>query len=253
MVALLWAEGNHEGAIELEQLWSDLSKRYRFALFCAYPMNGFANGDQTSEFEGVCSCHTRVIPAESYAGIEREDERLRAISLLQQQAQSLQAENEHRREVEKAFIRRERELLDLFENNHVPSAVPAAPAKRRVLVVDDNHDAGDSMAILLRVKGHEVRTARDGLEAIDVAASFRPDVILMDVGMPKLNGYDATRRIRETPHGRDIFIVALTGWGQTSDIARAKEAGCSAHLVKPADFAALDELLASAADSRVSR
>jgi len=138
----------------------------------------------------------------------------------------------------------------------LPAAVPAprtatraaatdklAGAKRRVLVVDDNKDSGDTLALLLKVKGHEVYTARDGFEAIEKTAELRPEIILMDVGMPKLNGYDATRRIRETDYGRDIYIVALTGWGQASDIARSLEAGCSAHMVKPVDFAALDQLL----------
>jgi CheY-like chemotaxis protein len=121
----------------------------------------------------------------------------------------------------------------------------AAAAKRRVLVVDDNFDSGDTLAMLLRIKGHDVSTARDGFEAIRLASEFNPEVILMDVGMPKLNGYDATRQIRELPQGRNIYIVALTGWGQASDIASSFEAGCSAHLVKPVDFAALDELLAA--------
>ena len=116
--------------------------------------------------------------------------------------------------------------------------------KRRILVVDDNVDAGDTLALLLKLKGHDVSLARDGLEAVDIASEFRPEVILMDIGMPHLNGYDATRRIRETEHGRAMFIVALTGWGQPTDIACSEEAGCSAHLVKPVDFAALDQLLA---------
>ena len=113
-------------------------------------------------------------------------------------------------------------------------------------MVDDNHDSGHTLSLLLKIKGHEVRTASDGLEAIAAAEEFRPDIILMDVGMPKLNGYEATRRIRETPFGKDIMIVALTGWGQASDVARSIEAGCSAHLVKPVDFAELERLLATA-------
>jgi CheY-like chemotaxis protein len=124
--------------------------------------------------------------------------------------------------------------------NKVPTA------KRRILVVDDNVDSGDTLALLLRLKGHDVSTARDGLEAIRLATELSPDVILMDVSMPKLNGYDATKHIRELPGGRDICIVAVTGRTQTSDIERSFEAGCSAHLAKPVDFAALDRLLATA-------
>lgn len=91
-----------------------------------------------------------------------------------------------------------------------------------------------------------MRLAGDGLEAIAATEEFRPEIILMDVGMPKLNGYDATRRIRELPFGGDIMIVALTGWGQASDVACSIEAGCTAHLVKPVDFAELERLLATA-------
>ena len=116
--------------------------------------------------------------------------------------------------------------------------------KLRILVVDDNQDAGRTLGMLLQINGHEVRNAQDGLEAIAAAEEFRPDVILMDVGMPKLNGYEATRRIRESSFGKDIFIVALTGWGQAEDIARSIDAGCSAHLVKPVDFTELEQLLA---------
>ena len=593
MVAILWADGNREGAIALEQLWNDLAQRYRFALFCAYPINGFDGQQQTAEFDRLCSCHTRVMPAESYAAIDTEDKRLRAISLLQQKAQSLEAEVEHRHVVEMSLSKRERELTDFFENateglhkvgadgmilwanradyellgyaedeyvghaitkfhadadviadilqklkrgevlvnfparlrckdgairqvlissnacfddgefaytrcftrdvtqlcqaektlveadrrkdeflatlshelrnplapirnalelldsgpadasaianatnvirrqtqqltrlvddlldlsritrdkielrrqevdlrsiincaieasrpginaagHHLEVSLPTTPVRlnvdptrlaqvisnllnnatkfthaggriqieakqvggeavirvrdngvgisrealayvfdmfrqvdgsleraqgglgigltlvrrlvemhggtvnahsdgqgegseftvrlpavaarkqtskvrqlapaaavvrRRVLVVDDNKDSCDTLCILLRHKGHEVWTARDGLEAVLKAGELLPEIILMDVGMPKLNGYEATKRIRETESGRAMFIVALTGWGQPSDIAKSLEAGCSAHLVKPVDFAALDRLLASA-------
>jgi PAS domain S-box-containing protein len=136
--------------------------------------------------------------------------------------------------------------------DRVAERQPAArqAPKRRVLVVDDNHDSGDSLCLLLKTKGHEVRTARDGLEAIAAAEDFKPEIILMDVGMPNLNGYDATRRIRETDNGRDIFIIALTGWGQAEDVQHSREAGCSAHLIKPVNFAALDRLLAEWESSR---
>jgi PAS domain S-box-containing protein len=598
MVALLWADGNREAAIELERAWNKLAQQHRFALLCAYPIAGFNGNGLGDGIQDVCSCHSRVLPAESYATATTEEKRLRAITLLQQKAESLAAEIEHRSEVEKALSSRERELADFFENaleglhkvgpdgtilwankadysllgyskdeyighpiaefhadadviadilqrlqngeslvnfparmrckngtiKHVqitsnvcfdegefaytrcftrditrefqaekalletdrrkdeflatlshelrnplapicnsldlldretcdestrkearsvikrqvdqmtrlvddlldlsrvtrdkielrkeivdlasiidsaletsrpaidsaghewkvdlpeqplrvevdPSRIaqvfsnllnnaskfterggiieikarqqgsevvvsirdngigiaceelahvfdmfrqvdqslekshgglgigltlvrrlvelhggtvnaqsegpgkgsefnvrlPAAnsveqksqtqTAKNgketaisnlRVLVVDDNHDSGHTLALLLKHKGHEVRTAGDGLEAITVAEEFRPDVILMDVGMPKVNGYEATRRLRETPFGKDIMIVALTGWGQASDIASSIEAGCSAHLVKPVDFTKLESLLATAKKS----
>jgi PAS domain S-box-containing protein len=591
MVALLWHEGNRDAAIALEQLWNKLAERYAFALFCAYPIAEFNSETCVDGFKGVCSCHTQVIPAESYSAADTVDKRLRAISLLQQKAQSLEAEIEHRKAVERSLSLRERELADFFDNakeglhkvgpdgtilwankaeygllgyteseyvghsiiefhadadviadilqrlrqgetivnyparlrckdgtiKHVqitsnaciedgefrytrcftrdvteqweaeqalleesrrkdeflatlshelrnplapvrnalalldgkpgadlnretaipiikrqvdqltrlvddlldisrvsrdkielrkqvvdvasviesavetsrptidaashelqislpskpinlnvdparmsqvfsnllnnaakfterggrieiearaegrevvvvvrdngvgiacedlayvfdmfrqadrslekshgglgigltlvrrlvefhggtvnaqsegtgkgsqfmvrlpvaetaakrsrakqPKEKPNAP-KFRILVVDDNQDAGRTLGMLLQINGHEVRNAQDGLEAVAVAEEFRPDVILMDVGMPKLNGYEATRRIRESSFGKDIFIIALTGWGQAEDIARSIDAGCSAHLVKPVDFVELEQLLA---------
>jgi PAS domain S-box-containing protein len=116
--------------------------------------------------------------------------------------------------------------------------------KRRVLVVDDNRDAAESMAEMLLLLGNEVHTAHDGLEAIEQAERFRPEVILMDIGMPRLNGLDATRRIREQPWGQEIAVIALTGWGQESDRERSSEAGCDGHLVKPVSLPDLEKLLA---------
>ncbi len=593
MVALLWAEGNREGAIQLEELWNRLGKRYRFALLCAYPMGGFGEDSDALGLNGVCSCHSRVIPAESYTGLSSTDERLRAIALLQQKAKSLEAEIAHRQVVERALSNRERELSDFFENasegihkvgpdgtilwankadyellgyaadayvgrpitefhadreviesilekltrgdtlHNFPARLlcqngsikhvlissnacfedgqfiytrcftrdvtrewqaenalresdrrkdeflatlahelrnPLAPIRNalellevenvdkelvrearsvmkrqinqltrlvddlldvsritrdklelrtepielatiieeaidtsrplidaagheltinlpaheifidadsarmsqvfsnllnnaakyterggriaieskrdgagvvvmvrdngigiaceelayvfdmfrqvdrslersqgglgigltlvrrlvelhggtvnaqseglgkgsefivrlpiategvlvskaanrdagwdtkrlRILVADDNKDAGETLSLYLRIKGHQVRTVRDGAEAVELAPNFRPQVVLMDIGMPNLNGYDATRAIRRMACGKDAFIVALTGWGQESDIERSVEAGCSAHLVKPVDLAALEHLIATA-------
>jgi PAS domain S-box-containing protein len=116
MVAILWAEGNRAGAIRLEELWNDLAKTYSFALFCAYPMSDCEGGANGEPFSNICSCHTRVLPSESYSELATNDQRLRAITKLQQKAQSLEAEIAHRREVEKALSRREQELSDFREN-----------------------------------------------------------------------------------------------------------------------------------------
>ncbi|HET6726274.1 MAG TPA: ATP-binding protein [Gammaproteobacteria bacterium] len=121
----------------------------------------------------------------------------------------------------------------------------ARPAARRVLVVDDNEDIAESMALLLRLEGHEVQIARDGLEAIETARTMRPDAILLDVGLPKLNGYEACQHIRSQPWGKDLFVIAATGWGQAEDRQRASSAGFSAHLTKPIDHAELARLLES--------
>jgi two-component system, chemotaxis family, CheB/CheR fusion protein len=119
----------------------------------------------------------------------------------------------------------------------------AGMLRRRILVVDDNRDATETLARVLELGGHEVHTAHDGLEAVDVAAELQPDAVLLDIGLPKLNGYDAARRIREQPAGKDVFLVALTGWGQPEDRRRAQDAGFDAHLVKPVDHAHLAKLL----------
>jgi PAS domain S-box-containing protein len=131
------------------------------------------------------------------------------------------------------------------------AAEPVATTSRRILVVDDNRDAATSLAALLAIAGHETRTAHNGVDAVELAAAFRPDVALLDIGLPKLNGHDACRRIREQPWGKSMVLVALTGWGQEEDRRQSKEAGFDHHMVKPVDFAALMGLLAQANGARV--
>ena len=113
----------------------------------------------------------------------------------------------------------------------------------RILVVDDNADGADSLAMMLRIMGNDVRTAYDGQEGVDVAAAFRPDVLLLDIGLPKLNGYEACRRIREQSWGKGALLIAVTGWGQDEDRRRSSEAGFDHHMVKPLDPHALLKLL----------
>ena len=116
--------------------------------------------------------------------------------------------------------------------------------KRRILVADDLHDSVESLAMMLQLSGHDIQTAHDGLEAVQTAATFRPDVALLDIGMPKMNGYEAARYIRQQPWGKNIVLVALTGWGQEEDKLRATEAGFDHHLTKPVESIALENLLA---------
>jgi CheY-like chemotaxis protein len=120
----------------------------------------------------------------------------------------------------------------------------AARPKRRILVVDDNRDSANSMAMILKLLGNEVGTAHDGVEAVKTAERFRPEVVLMDVGMPCLDGYQATRQIREQAWGKTMTIIALTGWGQEGDKVKSRQAGCNAHLVKPVNLEELQKLLA---------
>jgi CheY-like chemotaxis protein len=116
--------------------------------------------------------------------------------------------------------------------------------KLRVLVVDDNRDGAASLAMFLSILGNDTRTAHDGLDAVELAEAFRPDAIVLDIGLPRLNGYDACRRIRSQPWGKDMMIVAATGWGQDEDRLRTAEAGFDHHLVKPIEPTVLQELLA---------
>jgi PAS domain S-box-containing protein len=131
----------------------------------------------------------------------------------------------------------------------VPSA--AAPANgRRVLIVDDNADGAESLAMMLRFAGHETEIAHDGLQAVAAADRFRPDAMLLDIGLPGLNGYEVCRRIRSRPWGGDLLMVAVTGWGQDEDRQRSKEAGFDTHVVKPVDPTAIMKMLASLPTAR---
>jgi signal transduction histidine kinase/ActR/RegA family two-component response regulator len=125
-------------------------------------------------------------------------------------------------------------------------AAQAAPSRRRVLIADDNHDSASTLAMILEMGGNEVRVAHDGEEAASMAASFHPDAILLDIGMPRLDGYAACRRIRHLPGAGSILIVALTGWGNDDDKDRALAAGFDRHMVKPVDPALLQEILETA-------
>ena len=127
---------------------------------------------------------------------------------------------------------------------NIPADAAKPAPKGRILVVDDNRDGAASLAMLLTVMGNDTRTAHDGLEGVELAEAFRPDLIVLDIGLPKLNGYDACRRIRARPWAKDTLIVAATGWGQDEDRRRSKEAGFNHHLVKPVDPAELHRLLA---------
>jgi len=121
-------------------------------------------------------------------------------------------------------------------------------APRRVLVVDDNKDAAYTMAMLLRVLGSEVQIANDGATALASIESYRPDVVLLDIGMPGMDGFEVARRIRQRTEFDNIVLIALTGWGQTEDRNRTHAAGFNHHLVKPADIAVLQSLLRTAED-----
>jgi CheY-like chemotaxis protein len=129
-------------------------------------------------------------------------------------------------------------------NIDIAPSVKTTPERFRILVVDDNHDSALSLAMMLSIMGHETRTAHDGESAVATAESFLPEVILLDIGLPKLNGYEVAQRIRESAWGQSMFLIAVTGWGQEEDRQRSSEVGLNVHMVKPVEPAALERLLA---------
>lgn len=124
-----------------------------------------------------------------------------------------------------------------------PQKRPSFSGSRRVLIADDNHDAGISLSMLLQSMGHDTRVVHDGIEALEEAELFRPEVVLLDIGMPRLDGYETARRLAARSWAADTQIVAVTGWGQETDRQRAREAGFHRHLVKPVDVGALQEVM----------
>jgi PAS domain S-box-containing protein len=136
------------------------------------------------------------------------------------------------------------------EVGHDKPQPPLEAPACRILVADDNRDAASSLATLLALDGHEIRVANDGEQALVEAERFRPHVALLDIGMPKKNGYDVARAIRDAPWGRDVLMVAVTGWGQSEDKRRAKEAGFDRHFTKPLDLDALSAFLAQSLRGR---
>ena len=142
--------------------------------------------------------------------------------------------------------------LPLVSQEHIvpstPCKTPAVESKRnacRILIVDDNIDAAETLAVLLRTGEHEVRLARDGISALDIARSYRPDVVLLDIGLPGLNGYEVARRLRNDGTLKQTLLVAVSGYGQEEDRKRSGQSGFDHHLIKPVDFNVLRALLAS--------
>ena len=129
-------------------------------------------------------------------------------------------------------------------NSTTAAAVTPIPRRFRILVVDDNHDSALSLAMMLSIMGHETRTAHDGESAVISAEAFLPDVVLLDIGLPKLNGYEVAQRIRESAWGKSMFLIAVTGWGQDEDRQRSSEVGLNLHMVKPVEPSVLEKLLA---------
>jgi CheY-like chemotaxis protein len=133
-------------------------------------------------------------------------------------------------------IPREQGFSPLFEST-------GQPLQGRILVVDDVSDAASSLAMVCQLYGAEAAVAPDGRQALVVGETFRPDVVLMDISMPKMNGYEAARVLRERPWGKSVVLIALTGWGRQTDVEAAKRAGFDGHLLKPVAAEALITLI----------
>jgi PAS domain S-box-containing protein len=125
--------------------------------------------------------------------------------------------------------------------------------QRRVLIVDDNRDSADSLAMLMQLTGNKTYKAHDGIEAVEAIERHRPEVVLLDIGLPRMDGHEVCRRLRAQPWGKDIIVIALTGWGQEDDRRKSEEAGFNGHLVKPVDYDKLLELLSSLTNGRMDQ
>ncbi len=123
------------------------------------------------------------------------------------------------------------------------TVLPSSPTAR-VLVVDDNVDAAESTGMILRLSGHDVQVAYSGQSALEMAVEYQPNVILLDIGLPEMDGYEIARRLRQRPQLSKVWLIALTGYGQDSDRQRSQEAGFDYHMVKPIDSEELEELIA---------
>src|SRR6187401_1621306 len=141
----------------------------------------------------------------------------------------------------------------MADANHTAGTMKTAPKSFRILVVDDNHDSALSQAMMLSIMGHETRTAHDGESAVATAESFLPEIVLLDIGLPKLNGYEVAQRIREHSWGASMFLIAVTGWGQDEDRQRSSEVGLNVHMVKPVEPAALERLFAELRNNQTSK
>ena len=140
--------------------------------------------------------------------------------------------------------------MDLMLNQSLQPSVgkPINSHSHRILVVDDNRDAAESLAMILSLTGDETRVAYDGLEAVQTAAVFKPDVIFLDLGLPKLNGHEVARKVRQSPGGDKMLLIALTGWTEDEERRRSMAAGFDEHLIKPVDYFAVASLLAGVAN-----
>src|SRR5262249_13393655 len=134
-----------------------------------------------------------------------------------------------------------------------PAASPEALPRRRILLVDDDVDAARSLALLLEFLGQDVQQAHDGISGLEIAETYRPDLVLLDLGLPQMDGYEVASRLRQRPQLSHTVVVAMTGYGSDADRRRSLEAGCHHHLTKPVDLRTIQDVLASLPTNLVSR
>jgi CheY-like chemotaxis protein len=144
----------------------------------------------------------------------------------------------------------ERQRIPLKNDSRSDRLENRISTRDRILVVDDNRDAADTLAALLRKLGNEIKTANNGPTALEAIQAFSPSVVLLDLGMPGMSGYEVARRARDLPGGQECILVAVTGWGQQDDRRRTKEAGFDHHLVKPVEIAVLQDLISEIQDGK---
>jgi CheY-like chemotaxis protein len=133
--------------------------------------------------------------------------------------------------------------MNIPANSAAPVSEASSPSRRRILVVDDNEDSGATLATWLQITGHEVNRLRDGNDLLAVVEAFRPEAILMDIGLPGMNGYELARQLRADNRFDKILLIAITGYGSPEDRQQSRDAGFNAHLVKPAELEVLLQLL----------
>jgi CheY-like chemotaxis protein len=219
MVALLAADGRNEATLDLEAYWTGLMSRMPLELLCAYPLGIFEHSGGGDALKSVCDAHSHVLPIEVvHAGTAH----------VHASAGGAPTARAHGADADEA------------RGRSTQHGIP-----RHVLLVDDDPMVADMLGRWLRNAGHRVEVVSDGASAIAEVVRSRPEIVLLDIAMPKIDGYEVARRLRALPALHSCVLVALTGMAEPDDVQRAKHAGFDHHLAKPPDFRRLEALLKS--------